>query len=62
MDNQSFFPSDLLSAISQVGFPIVLTGYLLLRFEKKLDILTETIKDLSDVVSAQKEDDAKRGR
>ncbi|MBD8501117.1 YvrJ family protein [Paenibacillus arenosi] len=62
MDNQSFFPSDLLSAISQVGFPIVLTGYLLLRFEKKLDILTETIKDLSDVVSAHKEDDAKRGR
>ncbi|TVX88418.1 YvrJ family protein [Paenibacillus agilis] len=56
------FPSDLLSAISQVGFPIVLTGYLLLRFEKKLDILTETIKNLTDVVSAKREDDSKRDR
>ncbi|WP_261378439.1 YvrJ family protein [Paenibacillus agilis] len=62
MDNQSMFPSDLLSAISQVGFPIVLTGYLLLRFEKKLDILTETIKNLTDVVSAKREDDSKRDR
>ncbi|SDF93759.1 YvrJ protein family protein [Fontibacillus panacisegetis] len=32
----------LLTAISQVGFPIVLTAYLLTRFEKKLDKLTES--------------------
>ncbi|WP_178025000.1 YvrJ family protein [uncultured Paenibacillus sp.] len=41
----------LLTAISQVGFPIVLTGYLLIRFEKKLEILTETISQLIDVIN-----------
>lgn len=40
----------LLTAISQVGFPIVLTAYLLTRFEKKLDKLTESISQLIDVI------------
>lgn len=40
----------LLTAISQVGFPIVLTGYLLIRFEKKIEALTETISRLIDVI------------
>lgn len=40
----------LLTAISQVGFPIVLTGYLFTRFEKKLDKLTESISQLIDVI------------
>ncbi|WP_425281277.1 YvrJ family protein [Paenibacillus cellulositrophicus] len=41
----------LLTAISQVGFPIVLTGYLLTRFERKLEILTETITKLTEVIN-----------
>lgn len=49
MDNTNAL-SYFLTAISQVGFPIVLTGYLLLRFEKKLDILTETMLRLIDVI------------
>lgn len=40
-----------LTAISQVGFPIVLTGYLLLRFEKKLETLTESILKLTEVIN-----------
>ena len=41
----------LLTAISQVGFPIVLTGYLLVRFEKKLETLTESILKLVEVIN-----------
>lgn len=40
----------LLTAISQVGFPIVLTGYLLVRFEKKLETLTASISRLTEVI------------
>jgi hypothetical protein len=40
----------LLTAISQVGFPIVLAAYLLTRFEKKLDKLTESISQLIEVI------------
>ncbi|MFD0695434.1 YvrJ family protein [Paenibacillus sp. GCM10027628] len=42
--------TNLLTAISQVGFPIVLTGYLLMRFERKLEILTDTINKLTEVI------------
>ncbi|MFF2912415.1 MULTISPECIES: YvrJ family protein [Bacillales] len=41
----------LLTAISQIGFPIVLTGYLLVRFEKKLETLTESILKLTEVIN-----------
>ncbi|WP_110931157.1 YvrJ family protein [Paenibacillus bouchesdurhonensis] len=47
-NNQSL--AFIFTAISQVGFPIVLTGYLLLRFEKKLEHLTQTISKLIDVI------------
>jgi hypothetical protein len=43
----------LLSAISSVGFPIVLTVYLLVRFERKLEMLTDTILKLSDSINKQ---------
>lgn len=52
MDNSQF-----LTAISQVGFPIVLTAYLLLRFEKKLEILTESILKLMEVINNKSDDD-----
>ncbi|TKI13705.1 YvrJ family protein [Bacillus wiedmannii] len=32
--------------LGNFGFPIVLAGYLLLRFEKKIESLTEAIFDL----------------
>lgn len=34
---------ELLPAVANVGFPIAITGYLLMRFESKLDKLTEAI-------------------
>ncbi|MHA6482033.1 YvrJ family protein [Paenibacillus sp. strain BS8-2] len=42
--------SSVFSAISQVGFPIVITTYLLLRFEKKLETLTASILKLTEVI------------
>lgn len=33
------------------GFPMGMTLYLLIRFEKKIDALRETIKDLIDVIT-----------
>ncbi|AJY73905.1 YvrJ family protein [Paenibacillus beijingensis] len=47
MDNTEHL-SFFLSAISQVGFPIFLAGYLLFRFEKKLETLSESISRLKD--------------
>ncbi|EFM08581.1 hypothetical protein PaecuDRAFT_4592 [Paenibacillus curdlanolyticus YK9] len=43
--------ASLLTAISQVGFPIVLTGYLLIRFEKRLEVLNESIMKLTEVIT-----------
>lgn len=36
--------SELFSAISNFGFPIALTAYLLVRFEKKLESLSNNIE------------------
>lgn len=36
----------LLTAISTVGFPIVITFYLLTRVQKSLDQFTETLAEL----------------
>jgi len=33
------------ASISNFGFPIVLAGYLLLRFEKRLEMLNTTIQE-----------------
>lgn len=38
---------DWVGAISNVGFPIAITIYLLYRFEKKLDTLTKGINELT---------------
>ncbi|UOY92329.1 YvrJ family protein [Ectobacillus sp. JY-23] len=37
-------------ALGNFGFPIVLTIYLLVRFEKKIEFLTEAINSLKDAV------------
>lgn len=34
--------------LGNLGFPIVVAGYLLLRFEKKIESLTEAISALKD--------------
>ena len=43
--------NDFVSAIGNVGFPIVVTGFLLLRMETKLDQLTGSIQKLADAIS-----------
>ncbi|WP_409291929.1 YvrJ family protein [Peribacillus sp. SCS-26] len=40
----------LISFISEVGFPIVVSLYLLYRIETKLDILINTIQDLPSLI------------
>ncbi|WP_338754950.1 YvrJ family protein [Bacillus sp. FJAT-52991] len=38
---------DWINLISEVGFPILITLYLLHRMEAKIDQLTQSIKDLA---------------
>lgn len=45
---------DLLGSIANLGFPIVLSIYLLVRIEGKLDQLTESIVSLSESISRTK--------
>ncbi|MBU5445503.1 YvrJ family protein [Paenibacillus sp. MSJ-34] len=48
--NNSDSSTFLINAISNFGFPIVITGYLLLRFEKKLENLNNSIHALAQVI------------
>lgn len=41
---------DILNQVSNLGFPIVMCIYLLVRFESKMDKLTESIQKLSNAV------------
>ncbi|MDF2674135.1 MAG: YvrJ family protein [Clostridiales bacterium] len=41
---------DLISQIANFGFPIVLSVYLLVRVEGKLEKLTESINELSSAI------------
>lgn len=43
--------SEFINIISNVGFPIFLTVYLLTRIEGKLDTLSVSINDLSKTIS-----------
>ncbi|RKP51328.1 YvrJ family protein [Cohnella endophytica] len=60
MDDQPL--TYLLTGISQVGFPIVLTGYLLVRFEKKLEMLTESILKLIEVINNKNTSEGSHGQ
>lgn len=42
---------EMLTTISNLGFPIALSMYLLVRIETKLERLTEAIKTLSDTLN-----------
>jgi len=37
--------------IPQVGFPIVVAAYVLIRIEPRLNVLTSCVKDLTSIVS-----------
>jgi len=42
---------DFLKAVADVGFPIAVTAYLLIRIEGKLDNLSASINKLSTILS-----------
>ncbi|MGG3466119.1 YvrJ family protein [Neobacillus pocheonensis] len=42
----------IIPIISEVGFPIVVTLYLLYRIESKLDMVVQSIQDLPDKMKA----------
>ena len=42
---------EMVTLITNVGFPIAVATYLLIRFETKIDGLTKAITDLSAVVT-----------
>jgi hypothetical protein len=42
---------DMLKAIGDVGFPIVVAAYLLIRIESKMDSLSSSINKLSTILS-----------
>jgi len=46
---------EMVKFISQVGFPIAVAVYLLLRIEPKLLTMTDCIKDLTAIVKAEAE-------
>lgn len=42
---------DLLKAVANVGFPIAVAAYLLIRIEMKMDSLSSSINQLSTILS-----------
>ena len=44
---------DFLKAVADVGFPIVVSAYLLIRIEGKMESLTASINQLSTILSAK---------
>lgn len=44
-----------IALLRDVGFPIAITAYLLLRFEKKIDKLTDTIAELKENIQRKKD-------
>lgn len=43
----------LLKAVADVGFPIVVTAYLLIRIESKMDNLSSSINRLATIISVK---------
>jgi len=44
---------DFLTAIANVGFPIAVAAYLLIRIESKMDNLSSSINQLSTILSVK---------
>lgn len=49
MDNTQLI-TIISTAVGNFGFPIVITAYLLMRFEKKIESLNETIQELTQYI------------
>ena len=47
--------NDLLTQIGNFGFPIILSMYLLIRIESKIETLAGTITQLSNVLEEHKD-------
>ena len=47
--------NELTNLIANVGFPVVVSGYLLLRLEKQIVALTSTINNLNTIISTKVE-------
>jgi hypothetical protein len=45
---------DILKSIGQYGFPMVVSIYLLIRFESKIDSLTMSIESMNTIISKLK--------
>ena len=43
--------NDLLNMIGNLGFPIAVSVYLLVRLESRLEVLTQSINNLSNVIN-----------
>lgn len=44
---------DFLKAVANIGFPIAVSAYLLIRIEGKLDSLSSSINQLSTILSVK---------
>ena len=44
-----------LNLVGNLGFPIVVAFYLLIRFERKIDNLTEAINTMTDTIKEEKD-------
>ena len=53
--------NDILKAIADVGFPIVITVYLLMVFGTKLDRLSDAVEKLSRYVEGLEKRDSPSG-
>ena len=45
--------NELISLIGNVGFPVAVSAYLLIRLEKQLDSLANSINKLNNIISAK---------
>jgi len=44
---------DLVDLIGNVGFPVAITAFLLMRLEKQLSVLANSINKLNTIISAK---------
>jgi hypothetical protein len=45
--------NDLVNLVANVGFPVVISGYLLIRLEKQIISLTASINKLNTIISTK---------
>jgi hypothetical protein len=50
-ERRKIFMEDFLKAVANIGFPIAVAAYLLIRIESKLDSLAASINQLSTILS-----------